>query len=86
MARLQFCRKRFARWIQLPAYMSSLRRRRERKSREESFKALPERNKFVQFAGVHREQGVVVDARFTDARQLGQKETKGHDISPGRLA
>jgi hypothetical protein len=36
----------------------------------------------VRFAGLQREHGVVVDARFLDVGQLRHEETEVHDISP----
>src|ERR1700674_4476980 len=50
--------------------------------RNERLESLPERGEFMGFAGVQREHGVVVGARFLDVRQFRHEEAEVHDISP----
>jgi hypothetical protein len=51
-------------------------------SGNERLEAVPERNQLVGFAGLQRQHGVVMDARFLDVRQLRQKKAEVHGDSP----
>jgi hypothetical protein len=51
-------------------------------SGNERLEAVPERDQLVGFAGLQRQHGVVMDARFLDVRQLRQKKAEVHGVSP----
>jgi hypothetical protein len=59
--------------------LNSLRMPEERRIlRNERFKGVPERHKFVPMIHTQRQHGVVVGTRFLDMRQLRHEQTEVH--------